>query len=245
MKTATIDPQEAAFYARLADTWWDKQGPFWPIHTLNGVRVEYLRQWMVRHFNLVNSEQAPLAGLRILDIGCGGGILSESMVRLGATVTAVDVVDRNIQVAKHHARQEGLTIDYRNTSAETLVDEGAEFDVVLNMEVVEHVADLPLFMQACNRLVRPGGLMFIATINRTWLAWGIAIIGAEYILHWLPKGTHQWRKFPKPSELDRLLRHDHLETRERVGVLVNPVTRRMRIASFTGVNYMLVAVKQT
>jgi 2-polyprenyl-6-hydroxyphenyl methylase/3-demethylubiquinone-9 3-methyltransferase len=243
MKTVSIDPQEAAFYARLAETWWDKQGPFWPIHTLNAVRVEYLRGWMVRHFTLANPEQTPLQGLRVLDMGCGGGVLSESIARLGARVTGVDVVKRNIQVAQHHARQEGLAIDYRNTSAETLADESIAFDVVLNMEVVEHVADLPAFMEACNRLVRPGGLMFIATINRTFLAWWVAILGAEYILRWLPRGTHQWRKFPTPAELVPLLGRDHLEVKEQVGVLVNPFTRRMRLGSFTGVNYMLVAVK--
>lgn len=243
MKTVSIDPQEAAFYARLAETWWDTQGPFWPIHTLNAVRVEFLRGWMERHFMLANPDPMPLQGLQVLDMGCGGGVLSESIARLGARVTGVDVVERNIQVARHHARQEGLAIDYRNTSAETLADEGIEFHVVLNMEVVEHVADLPAFMEACNRLVRPNGLMFIATINRTFLAWWAAIIGAEYILRWLPRGTHQWRKFPTPAELEALLRRDHLEVKDQVGVRVNPFTRRMHLGSFTGVNYMLAAAK--
>lgn len=199
---------------------------------------------MVRHFALDSASAQPLQGLHILDMGCGGGVLSESMARLGASITGVDVVARNILVARHHARQEGIKIDYRISSAEALVAAGQSYDVVLNMEVVEHVADLDTFMQCCNQLVRPGSLMFIATINRTFLGWFTAILGAEYLLHWLPRGTHQWRKFRKPRELEALLNRDQLQVVDRAGVLVNPVNRQMRISNFTSVNYMLVALKR-
>jgi 2-polyprenyl-6-hydroxyphenyl methylase/3-demethylubiquinone-9 3-methyltransferase len=177
-------------------------------------------------------------------MGCGGGILSESMARLGACVTGVDVVERNILVARHHAQQEGIDIDYHISNAETLINTGRTYDVVLNMEVVEHVSDLHTFMHACNQLVKPDGLMFIATINRTFMAWFSAILGAEYILRWLPRGTHQWRKFRKPQELEVLLNQDHLHVLHRTGVMVNPVSRQMHLSTMTSINYMLVALKR-
>jgi 2-polyprenyl-6-hydroxyphenyl methylase/3-demethylubiquinone-9 3-methyltransferase len=240
---ATVDATEIAKFEAMAAEWWDSEGKFKPLHMLNPCRLGYITSQVAAEYGRDLKAAKPFAGLRILDIGCGGGLLSEPMARLGSEVVGADAAERNIPVAQVHAEQSGLEIDYRFTTAEAMAEAGEAFDVVLNMEVVEHVADLPAFMEACNRLVRPGGLMFIATINRTFLAWWVTILGAEYILRWLPRGTHQWRKFPTPVELTRLLGRDHLEVKEQVGVLVNPFTRRMRLGSFTGVNYMLVAAK--
>ena len=239
----SVDAEEVARYAALADTWWDKSGPFWPLHRLNELRVQYIRDRVCDFFQRNPASVKPLAGLRMLDIGCGGGILSEAMSHLGAQVHGIDVVERNIAVARHHARQTGLAIHYETIAAEALAQQGNTYDVVLNMEVVEHVADLPGFVHACTRLVRPSGLLTIATINRTWFSWVTAIIGAEYILGWLPKGTHQWRRFPKPGELEALLAKDQLPVIARTGVRVNPLTRRMSLTPFMGINYMLVAEK--
>ncbi|MGD8616080.1 MAG: bifunctional 2-polyprenyl-6-hydroxyphenol methylase/3-demethylubiquinol 3-O-methyltransferase UbiG [Gammaproteobacteria bacterium] len=244
MKPATsIDPQEVAFYERLAHTWWDTAGPFWPIHTLNALRVSYVAAQIAAHFRETRAGRHGLNGLRVVDIGCGGGVLSESVARLGAEVVGIDVADRNLRVARLHASRSGLEIEYRRATAEQLAAADDRFDVVLNMEVVEHVADLEAFMAACSTLVRPGGMMFIATINRTPLAWLTAIIGAEYVLRWLPRGTHHWRKLRKPDELTALLGRGGLRVTDSTGVLVNPLSRRMRFSRFTGVNYMLTAVK--
>jgi 2-polyprenyl-6-hydroxyphenyl methylase/3-demethylubiquinone-9 3-methyltransferase len=244
MKTVpSVDPREVAYYQRLAHTWWDRQGPLWPIHALNTLRVRYLEQKIAAHFKTGVRSRAPFDGLRVLDVGCGGGVLSEALARLGADVTGVDVAERNIRVARHHAAVSGLSIDYVPGSAEDLAARGERFDVVLNMEVVEHVADPGAFMSACNALVRPGGMMFIATINRNPLAWLTAVFGAEYILRWLPRGTHHWRKLRRPGELEALLSGGRLQVTDRSGVLVNPFTRQMRLSRFTGINYMLAAVK--
>lgn len=240
---ASIDPAEVAYYERLAETWWDRQGPFWPLHRLNALRVEYLREQLCRHFGRDAQTPKPLDGLRVLDVGCGGGILSEAMARLGARVVGIDVVERNITIARLHAEHSGVPVDYRYVAAETLAGQGESYDVVLNMEVVEHVADLPGFLQAGDQLVRPGGLMVIATLNRTVLSFLFAILGAEYILRWLPRGTHRWRRFPKPRELERLLARDGLRVTARTGVRVNPFTRRFRLTRLMAVNYMLVAEK--
>lgn len=237
----TINPDELQFYQSLSAFWWDQGGPFWPLHKLNELRVAWIREQVCAHFNLCPDTTRPLAGLRALDIGCGGGILSESLARLGATVTGIDVVEKNIRIASHHARSQNLVIDYRYCTAESVADSGKTFDLVFNMEVVEHVADLPAFMSSCNRLTAPGGLMFVATINRTWLAWLFAIIGAEYILRWLPKGTHRWREFRRPDEIERLLATGGLEVKALSGVSVNPLTRRFSLTARTAVNYMLAA----
>ncbi len=239
----TVDPREVAFYHSLADTWWDRTGPFWPLHRLNELRTRYIRDALCAEFGRDQTALRPLTGLRILDVGCGGGILSESMARLGATVMGIDVVDKNIAVAKLHAGQEGLDIRYELKTAETLSAAGAQFDVVLNMEVVEHVADLAAFMRACNRLSRPGGIMVVATINRTWLSWLTAIVGAEYMLRWLPRGTHRWRDFRKPEEIERLWAADGIRLRTASGVAVNPLTRAFKTTASLAVNYMLVGVR--
>ncbi len=242
MSGTSIDPGEVAYYTRLAHTWWDAGGPFWPLHRLNEVRVAWLRERIAARLG-GGAAGAPLAGVRVLDIGCGGGILSESMARLGAAVTGIDVVEKNIRVAALHAQEGGLAVDYRLQTAEALAAEGAQYDAVLNMEVVEHVADLPGFMAACCALVRPGGVMSVATLNRTPVSWLFAIVGAEYLLRWLPRGTHQWRRFVKPAETERLLAAGGLAVTDRSGVRVNPFTRSLHLTGYMGVNYMVLAEK--
>jgi 2-polyprenyl-6-hydroxyphenyl methylase/3-demethylubiquinone-9 3-methyltransferase len=245
LSAASIDPKEVAYYERMAALWWTEDGPFWPLHRLNTLRVEYLRKHICRHFQCDATADQPLQGLRILDIGCGGGILSEAMTRLGARVTGVDVVEKNIHIARLHALQSGLNIDYRADTAEALAGSGEQFDMVLNMEVVEHVADLPGFMQACTALVRPGGLMSVATINRTPIAWLVAIVGAEYVLRWLPKGTHEYHKLRRPPEVIAPLEDAGFTVLAQTGVRVNPFKRSLHLTAFMGVNYMLVATRST
>jgi len=238
---STVDAREVEFYQNLASFWWDQSGPFWPLHTLNRLRVEWIRAHIAGHFGRPKAPVRPLDGFRILDIGCGGGILAESMARLGGDVTGIDVVEKNIRIASLHAGQQGLGIDYRASTAESLADSGAQFDIVLNMEVVEHVADLPAFMKSCNRLVRPGGMMFIATINRTLSSWLFAIVGAEYILRWLPRGTHRWSEFRRPETLTALLSEGGLQVEAHSGVAVNPFNRTFHLSRRMHVNYMLAA----
>lgn len=244
MNDTTIDPREVEFYENLAAFWWDKQGPFWPLHGLNKLRVCWIRRALREHFGPPQDVLRPLEGLCVLDIGCGGGILAESMARMGARVTAIDVVEKNIRTAVVHAHQQNLEIDYQTRTAQSMADSGARFDVVLNMEVVEHVADLPAFMSACNRLTADAGAMFVATINRTPLSWLFAIVGAEYILRWLPRGTHRWREFRKPCELKRLLAEGGLHVSKQSGVTVNPLTRSFGLVSRMNVNYMLMAERR-
>lgn len=217
--------------------------PFWPLYTLNKLRVSFIADIVIRHFGLRAEAGKALNGIAMLDIGCGGGILSESMARLGGEVHGVDVVARNIQIARLHAAKSALNIRYEEGSAEALAEKDMQYDVVLNMEVVEHVADLPGFMTACCRLVRPGGIMFVATINRTLASLISAKIAAEYVLRWLPRGTHRWRRFRRPRELKALLEKGRLTVTTRAGVLVNPLNRRFSLTNYLGVNYMLVASK--
>jgi 2-polyprenyl-6-hydroxyphenyl methylase/3-demethylubiquinone-9 3-methyltransferase len=242
--SASVDPREVEHYRKLADTWWDDSGPFWPLHRLNRLRVPFIRDHVCAHFGRDASGIQPLTGLSVVDVGCGGGILSESMARLGADVTGIDVVDRNIVIATDHARQSGLNVTYEQTTAEELADDGATFDIVLNMEVVEHVADLDGFMDACGALVRPGGLMFVATINRNPLAWFFAIFGAEYVLRWLPRGTHRYKLLRKPAEIRALLRRSDLEVDAMTGVRVDPLRKELFLTTSTAVNYMLAASRR-
>lgn len=239
----TIDSREVDYYSNLADTWWDDEGPFRPLHAMNAFRVEYLLDRLCEQFGRDRSAERPLDGLRIVDVGCGGGILSESMARLGADVTGIDVVEKNIAVARLHAKQSGLSIDYRQCEASELADSGATFDVVLNMEVVEHVADLGAFMTACCRLTRPGGTMAVSTINRTPKSWLFAIVGAEYVLRLLPRGTHRWSMFRKPDEIESHLESSGLSIDDITGVAMNPLNFRFRLTSSLAVNYMLVATR--
>jgi 2-polyprenyl-6-hydroxyphenyl methylase/3-demethylubiquinone-9 3-methyltransferase len=244
IKDTTVDPREVAFYENLAAFWWDTSGPFWPLHRLNELRVSWIRDGLCRHFGLEPEARTPLSGLQALDIGCGGGILAESMARLGAEVTGIDVVEKNIGTASLHAKQQGLSIDYQARTAESLASEGERFDVVLNMEVVEHVANLPAFMRVCTRLTGDDGVMFVATINRTALAWLFAIVGAEYVLRWLPKGTHRWSEFRKPGEIEALLKKGGLSVRQSSGVSVNPLTHAFSLTRRMNVNYMLMASRR-
>ena len=239
----TVDPREVDFYSRLADTWWDRAGPFWPIHQLNELRSVYIIKKLCEHFGRDASAQQPLEGLRIVDVGCGGGILAESMARSGAKVTGIDVVDKNIRVASLHAEKESLGIDYQLRTAASLAESGARFDVVLNMEVVEHVADVYAFMRDCCRLVSDSGVMFVATINRNPLSWLFAIVGAEYILGWLPRGTHRWSWFRKPAEIAECLDKGGLRVADAVGVSANPFNRRLSLTESTRVNYMQFAIR--
>jgi len=239
LQSVNIDPKEVAYYEKLADTWWDVNGPFWPLHKLNALRIE----WILAQLKTQCHSAQPLAEMKVLDIGCGGGILSESLAKQGAIVTAIDVVDKNIKVAKAHAQQSGLQIDYQLTSVEQIVETKQQFDLVFNMEVVEHVVNVDSFIRGCNALVKPQGTQFIASINRNWLAFIIAIFGAEYVTGLLPKGTHHYSKLVKPTELITLLHADDFELTATTGVAVNPIKRSMKLIKPTWVNYMLAAQK--
>jgi 2-polyprenyl-6-hydroxyphenyl methylase/3-demethylubiquinone-9 3-methyltransferase len=242
-QSTTVDPSEIARFSAIADEWWDPNGKFKPLHRFNPTRLEYIRDRVASHFGRDPRSAQPLAGLRLLDIGCGGGLLSEPMARLGATVVGADAAERNVKTAAVHAGRAGLTIDYRHTTAEALAAAGEQFDVVLNMEVVEHVADIGLFMNACAAMVKPGGLMLVATLNRTPKAFALAIVGAEYVLGWLPRGTHTWSKFVKPPELDRALSAGGLKRIEFQGVSFDPLADRWRLTGDLGVNYMALATR--
>lgn len=240
---SSIDEREVEQFSALSETWWDPTGPFKPLHKFNPTRIEFIRDQVAKHFGRDPLSPKPLEGLRLLDIGCGGGLLSEPMARLGADVTGVDASAKNIGTAALHAGQMGLEIDYRATTAEDLLQTGAQFDAILNMEVVEHVADVGLFMSACAGLLKPGGIMICATLNRTLKSLALAKIGAEYVLGWLPKGTHDWRKFLSPAELAAHLRADGLHLKKVQGVSYSPFKDQWALSTDTDVNYMLVAEK--
>jgi 2-polyprenyl-6-hydroxyphenyl methylase/3-demethylubiquinone-9 3-methyltransferase len=240
----TIDPAEVAKFAAMAREWWDPEGKFAPLHKFNPVRLAYIRERAVAHFGRDAASLVPLGGLSLLDIGCGGGLLAEPMARIGAEVTGIDPSETNVMTALAHAAETGIAIDYRATSAEELAGTGARFDIVLNMEVVEHVADVRLFMAASAALVRPGGLLVVATINRTLKAFMLAIVGAEYVLGWLPRGTHRWDRFVRPEELDAALAGTGMAVRERVGVVYSPLADAWSRSRDTDVNYMVLAAKR-
>ncbi|MEZ5891206.1 MAG: bifunctional 2-polyprenyl-6-hydroxyphenol methylase/3-demethylubiquinol 3-O-methyltransferase UbiG [Xanthobacteraceae bacterium] len=239
----TVDAAEVARFSALAATWWDARGKMAALHKLNPVRLAYIRDATCQQFGRDPKRVGCLAGLRILDIGCGGGILSEPLARLGASVLGADPSTTNIEVAKLHAAQSGLAVDYRATTAEALSDAGERFDVVLAMEVVEHVADVDLFVGKCADMVKPGGLMVAATLNRTIKSFALAIVGAEYILRWLPIGTHQWDKFITPAELETMLEEAGLRVIGEAGVVYVPFADRWRLSDDSDVNYMMVADK--
>ncbi|GAA4531461.1 bifunctional 2-polyprenyl-6-hydroxyphenol methylase/3-demethylubiquinol 3-O-methyltransferase UbiG [Chelativorans composti] len=239
----TIDSAEVERFSRIAQEWWNPSGKFKPLHKFNPVRLAYIRDHVAAHFGRDPNGVRPFQGLRFLDIGCGGGLLSEPMARLGASVVGADASATNIEVAKLHAAESGLAIDYRAETAEALADQGERFDVILNMEVVEHVSDVDLFIAKCAEMLKPGGLMFVATINRTLKAWGLAIIGAEYILRWLPRGTHDYRKLVRPEELEGALMANGLTIKDRTGVTYNPLADRWQRSRDMDVNYMVLAEK--
>lgn len=238
----SIDSDEVAKFSAMAAEWWDPKGKFRPLHRFNPVRLGFIRETAVDHFRLDDQARKPLAGLRVLDIGCGGGLVSEPLARMGATVTGVDASEANIKTALTHAREAGLEIDYRAGTAEGLLEDGTEpFDIVLNLEVVEHVADPAQFMKDTAALLRPGGLMIVATLNRTPKAFALAIVGAEYVLRWLPRGTHEFSKFLTPAEITAPLQVAGLETDPPQGVSYNPLADSWRLSGDTQVNYMIVA----
>lgn len=243
MSETTINPDEIAKFAAMAEEWWDPTGKFKPLHKFNPVRLGYIRDKAIGHFGRDATKRRPFEGLRILDIGCGGGLLSEPMARLGADVVGIDAGEKNIRIAKLHADQSGLEIDYRATTAEALAAAGEQFDIVLNMEVVEHVDNVPLYMKSCADLVAPGGLLFTATINRTLRAYAFAIVGAEQVLRWLPKGTHDYAKFLTPEEISALVSRNGLKVVEKTGVVFHPLADEWRPSRDTGINYMVLAEK--
>jgi 2-polyprenyl-6-hydroxyphenyl methylase/3-demethylubiquinone-9 3-methyltransferase len=241
---STVDPAEIERFARIAEQWWDPHGEFAPLHRLNPVRLGFIRDRTAARWQRDPLSGTPLQGLSLLDIGCGGGLIAEPMARLGARVTGIDATERNIKTARLHAEGQELAIDYRATTAEALAGTGAQFDIVLALEVVEHVADVDLFLQSIGRLTQPGGLVFLSTLNRTAKAWALAIAGAEYVMRWLPRGTHDWRKFLKPSELVRGLRGAAIEPQEIVGVVYRPLSRAWSLdRNDLDVNYMLYGSK--
>jgi len=240
----TVDAAEVAKFARMAEEWWDPDGKFRPLHKFNPVRLEFLRDRIAARFARDITADRPFEGLTLLDIGCGGGLLTEPMARLGATVTGVDAAERNVEIARIHAERMGLDIEYAFAAAGDLAAAGRQFDIVLNMEVIEHVADRDAFLADSANLLRPGGLMFLATLNRTTKAYLLGILGAEYVLRWLPRGTHDWRRFVKPSELAAGLRASGLALNELTGVAYDPLHDRWSLApGDLGVNYIAVAGK--
>jgi 2-polyprenyl-6-hydroxyphenyl methylase/3-demethylubiquinone-9 3-methyltransferase len=247
MQTAqsTVDPAEVAKFEAMAAEWWDPKGKFKPLHMLNPCRLSYITRQIAAEFNRDLQQDLPFQGLRLLDIGCGGGLLAEPMARLGATVVGADAAERNIPVARVHAQQSGLEIDYRHTTAEAMAAAGEQFDVVLNMEVVEHVADPLAYLTACQQLLKPGGLMVCSTINRNAKSFAMAIIGAEYVMRWLPKGTHEWNKFITPDELFDLIRNAGLAPVDRKGFVFNPITWQWALSDRDlSVNYVTASIKE-
>ena len=240
--TSTIDDAEIARFSAIADEWWDEHGKFAPLHKLNPVRIAYLRDQLIRHFSGNGSSATPFTNLSLVDIGTGGGLIAEPMARLGARVTGIDASATNISVASLHAKAAGLTIDYRATTAEQLSLEGAQFDVVFALEIIEHVADVDLFYAAITSLVKPGGILVLSTLNRTAKSYALGIIGAEYVLRWLPRGTHTWSKFIKPSEMAASLRKHGFETRDITGITFSPISWTFSLNSKDlDVNYLMVA----
>lgn len=240
---STLDEREVERFRALAAKWWDPEGEFAPLHAIGPERMRFLREQLVRHFAREGGGERPLEGLRIADIGCGGGLVSEPLARLGASVTGIDPAEENVAAARAHAAESGLTIDYRAARVEDLAAEGAQFDGVIALEVVEHVPDVPAFIRVCASILRPGGLILLSTINRTAKAFALAIVGAEYVLRWLPRGTHQWDRFVTPDELAEALRASGLRLVDTRGLTFNPLTREWRLSDDTGVNYFVSAAK--
>ncbi len=242
-ETPSIDATEVAKFSAIADEWWDPTGKFAPLHKFNPVRLAFIRDVVADHFGRDPRSLVPFDGLSLLDIGCGGGLLSEPMARLGFSVLGADASERNVKTASAHAAATGVPVTYRAATAETLAEEGMAFDVVLNMEVVEHVADLSSYVGSCARLVKPGGLMFVATLNKTLKSLALAKVGAEYVLGWLPRGTHDWSRFVEPAKLRAMLEGNGLTIKKEQGVVFDPLSWSWKLSSDTDVNYMLVAAR--
>ncbi len=240
--STTINKEEIQKFSRLAEDWWDVNGKFKPLHMFNPIRIEYITSYIKKYFNIKNEKSNFLKDLNILDIGCGGGLISEPLARLGAKVTGIDASEKNIKVAKLHSEKSGLHIDYQNTSPEKLKS-FEEFDIILNLEIVEHVDNVGLYIKSCRNLLKKNGLMFTATLNRSFSSYVKAIIGAEYILRWLPIGTHDWNKFLKPEELEKLLFDEKFTTLEIMGLKFNPFLSKWKKSKDLSVNYIVVSSK--
>ena len=240
----TVDPAEIERFSALAQEWWNPDGKFRRIHEFNAVRRDVIVEAIAQHFHRGSTGEADLSGLSVLDVGCGAGLLCEPLALKGAQVTGIDATARNIEVARRHAAQSGVDVSYRHCLAEHLLDDERRFDVVLNTEVVEHVADPVQLMADCSQLLKPGGLMIVATLSRTLRSFVVAIVGAEYVLGWLPKGTHDWRRFLKPQEIEAMIEPHGLSTKDVTGVSFNPLANRWRRSADSSVNYMLIASKQ-
>ena len=241
MKNNTINKKEIEKFSKIAEEWWNPNGKFKPLHKFNPIRISYIKENIIKTFKL-DYKKAPLKNIRILDIGCGGGLLSEPMCRLGATVTAIDASDKNINVAKLHAKKNNLKINYLRTSPEKLKNKN-KFDVILNMEIVEHVEDVNFFLKSCSKLLKKNGIMFVATINKTLKSYAFAIVGAEYILRWLPIGTHEWEKFVKPNDLIEILKINKVKLDKLDGMKFNLITNEWNISQDTSVNYIAKFIK--
>ena len=236
---STVDPAEIAKFSKLSETWWDPNGKMKPLHAINPLRLAYIRDAACRKFDRDPRKLDCLSGLRILDIGCGAGLLCEPLTRLGAQVTGVDPAATNIEVAKLHAAKSSLAIDYRCTTIEEMADD--RFDIVLAMEVIEHVVSVAKFLDRCAALMKPDGLMLVSTLNRTWKSFALAIVGAEYVLRWLPRGTHEWDKFVTPAEVTHHLSRNKLSISDQAGVVYNPLADKWGLSSDMDVNYMVIA----
>ena len=237
----TINQEEIQKFSKLADEWWDVNGKFKPLHMFNPIRIDYILNTVKKHFDKTD-KMFPLKGLKFLDIGCGGGLISEPMSRLGAEVTGIDASEKNIKIAESHAKKNNLNIQYLNKSPEELSDVN-KFDVILNLEIVEHVEDVNLYFESCVSLLKKNGLMFTATINRTFTSYVKAIVGAEYILRWLPIGTHDWNKFIKPEELQKKLADLKFKNEDVTGLKFNPILQKWKISDDLSVNYIICSYK--
>ena len=242
MDMTTINKEEIQKFSNLAEEWWDVKGKFKPLHMFNPIRIEYITEKLKYHFNIESNNDNFLNKINILDIGCGGGLISEPLARLGGSVTGIDASEKNIKVAKTHAKENNLNIRYLNTSPEKL-EVNEKFDVILNLEIVEHVENVNLFLSSCNKLLKKNGIMFTATLNRTLTSYVKAIIGAEYILRWLPIGTHDWNKFIKPEELEKLLSEEKFKTIDIKGLKFNPITSKWKRSDDLSVNYIISSKK--
>ena len=238
----TVNKEEIQKFSAIAEEWWNVNGKFKPLHMFNPIRIEYILETTRDHFNIKDNSNEPLKNLRVLDIGCGGGLMSEPITRLGGKVTGIDASEKNIKVAQLHAEKNNLKINYLNKSPENL-DDNEKYDVILNLEIVEHVEDLQLYLKSCSRLLKKNGIMFTATLNRTFTSFIKAILGAEYVLRWLPIGTHDWNKFVKPEELESLITSLNFQIKDIKGLEFKPISRKWVRSENLSVNYIMSSVK--
>ncbi|AIL65683.1 Ubiquinone biosynthesis O-methyltransferase [Rickettsiales bacterium Ac37b] len=236
---STVDHEEIEKFAKIATEWWNPEGKFKPLHMLNPIRIQYIRDQIISHFNIKSQDYCPLKELQLLDIGCGGGLIAEPMARLGGTVTAIDASNTNIEIATEHSKNAGLSINYLHNTVEELANSKQKFDIILALEIIEHVADIDQFISACRSLLNSSGIMFISTLNRTVNSFLQSIIAAEYILRWLPVGTHNWSKFILPSELSKYLRQHNLEPREIKGIKFNLLQQHWYLSEDISNNYIM------